>query len=114
MYENDQRPIFSLTVSEFVELQRFLYKEQTIGYTPPVLSPEKIEQDDIIDVHEASRITFLKVETIYSKVCRSEMKAASSGRPLTFSRKKLIEWMANGRPSVAEMMADDYFKKLKK
>ena len=36
------------------------------------------------------------------------MPIVSSGRPLTFSRKQLNNWMAKGRPSIAEMIAEDF------
>jgi excisionase family DNA binding protein len=104
--KNDKRPLFTLTVEEFVELNQSM-KTETYNSS---MNSQRNERDkpDIIYVDEVVALTGYTRKTIYTKVSRSEMPVISSGRPLTFSRKQLNEWMAKGRPSIAEMIADDY------
>ena len=102
---NDKRPLFTLTVEEYIELNRSLYNEIPKENT---LINEVKEERDIIYLEEAAALTGYTDNTVYTKVSRREMPVVSSGRPLTFSRKQLNEWMAKGRPSIAEMIAEDY------
>jgi predicted DNA-binding transcriptional regulator AlpA len=105
MIHQDKRPLFTLTVEEYIELNRNLFNEMP---TKTIASTEAIEERDIIYLKEATALTGYTDKTVYTKVCRREIPVISSGRPLTFSRKQLNEWMANGRPSIAEMIANDY------
>jgi hypothetical protein len=36
------------------------------------------------------------------------MPVISNGRPLTFSREEILQWMKDGRPTVAEMIANEF------
>ena len=103
--QQDKRPLFTLTVQEYMELNRSLYNERPIQHTATNVVEEKL---DIIYLEEAKVLTGYTANTIYTKVSRKEIPVVSSGRPLTFSRMQLNEWMAKGRPSIAEMIADDY------
>ncbi len=100
------RPLFTLTVEEFVELNKTIAVDNSYLYQAPQ-HPET-ESTDIVFIDKAMVVTGYKASTIYSKVSRREMPVISSGRPLTFSREELIEWMKKGRPTVAEMMADAF------
>ncbi len=102
---NDKRPLFSLTVEEYIELNRSLLRESERNVTIIEKVPDV---SDLIFIEEAARLTGYTQKTIYTKVCRREIPYVSSGRPLTFSRKKLTLWMANGRPPIAEMIAEDF------
>jgi len=103
--QQDKRPLFTLTVEEYIELNRSLYNEIPKENT---LKNEIKEEQDIIYLEEATALTGYTNNTVYTKVSRREIPVVSSGRPLTFSRKQLNEWMAKGRPSIAEMKADNY------
>jgi excisionase family DNA binding protein len=107
--KNDKRPLFTLTVEEFVELTQSM-KTETYNSS---MNLERNESDkpDIIYVDEVVALTGYTKKTIYTKVSRSEMPVISSGRPLTFSRKELNEWMKKGRPSVAEIKAAKFINK---
>lgn len=105
MEQKDNRPLFTLTVQEYIELRKSLDNENK---GKSILVREVKEEKDIIYLEEAKTLTGYTDNTIYTKVSRREMPVISSGRPLTFSRKQLNEWMAKGRPSIAEMIAEDY------
>ena len=102
---NDKRPLFTLTVQEYIELNRSLHKEVPKENT---VKNEVKEERDIVYLEEAAAITGYTDKTIYTKVSRRELPVVSSGRPLTFSRTQLNEWISKGRPSIAEMIAEDF------
>jgi len=107
--KNDKRPLFTLTVEEFVELTQSM-KTETYNSSMNSQSNES-DKTDIIYVDEVVALTGYTKKTIYTKVSRLEIPVVSSGRPLTFSRKELNEWMKKGRPTVAETEADKFMNK---
>ena len=72
-----------------------------------------VDLPDIIDIHETSKITGLKLKSIYSKVSRLELPSITRGRPLMFSRVEIEKWMKSGRPSVAEIALKTYVNTMK-
>lgn len=100
----ENRPIFSLTVEEFKELSKIIAVD--ISYLIKSPAPEAKEPKDVIFINEVVVLTGYKESTIYSKVSRREMPVLSYGRPLTFSKAEILNWMKSGKPTVAEMMAE--------
>ena len=100
----DKRPLFTLTVEEYIELNKTIQLDRSYIIQPP--EPVEREQSDIIYFDEAQNLAGYKASTMYSKVSRREIPVLSTGRPLTFSREELTNWIKAGRPSVAEMMAE--------
>jgi predicted DNA-binding transcriptional regulator AlpA len=107
--ENDKRLLITLTVGEFVELNKSLTRE--VNLSPSNLQKHGINKPDIIYVDQAVTLTGYTKKTIYTKVSRLEIPVVSFGRPLTFSRKELNQWIKKGRPSVAETKADKFMNK---
>lgn len=105
MFEN-QRPLYTLTVEEFKELSKTIALDNSYLIKPAKISEEP--KSDIIYIDEIIQLTGYKESTIYSKVCRREIPVISFGRPLTFSREEIIQWMKDGRPTVAEMLAKEF------
>jgi len=107
------KPIYSLTVGEYIELNKKAFASEA----------ERIINDfqnkpgsssttcDIIFIDEVKELTGYKKSTIYSKVCRFEMPVISKRRPLTFSRKDIINWLKDGKSSVIDQEANDYLSK---
>lgn len=112
MYEKDERPLYTLTVDEFVELNRTIHLD--LKYLDPDVRKEITHVEDIIFVPDVVKLTNYKESTIYSKVCRGEMPVLSTGRPLTFSRKQLIKWIEDGRPNLAEVKMKEFLQGGKK
>lgn len=102
--QQDKRPLFTLTVEEYKELNKTIQIDRSYIIQAP--EPTNKEQRDIVFIDEARVITGYKRSTIYSKVSRREIPTLSTGRPLTFSREELTNWIKSGRPSIAEMMAN--------
>ena len=97
---NESKPLYSLTVKEYQELNTEFFNrlvDKIIENKLQNLLPLR-PNEDIIFIDEAVTITGYKKSTIYSKVSRFEIPVISRLRPLTFSRKSLIEWIENGKP----------------
>jgi predicted DNA-binding transcriptional regulator AlpA len=111
MFEN-QRPLYTLTVEEFKELSKTIALDNSY-----LIKPTKISEgpkSDIIYLDEIMELTGYKESTVYSKVCRKEMPVISTGRPLAFSREEILQWMKDGRPTVAEMIANEFINRKNK
>ena len=104
--QRDQRPLYTLTVEEFKELSKTIALDNSYLVKPAKISEEP--KSDIIYLDEIMGLTGYKESTVYSKVCRKEMPVISTGRPLAFSREEILQWMKDGRPTVAEMIANEF------
>jgi predicted DNA-binding transcriptional regulator AlpA len=102
----DVRPLYTLTVEEFIELSKTIALDNSYLVKPTKISEEP--KSDIIYLDEIMELTGYKESTVYSKVCRKEMPVISTGRPLAFSREEILQWMNDGRPTVAEMIANEF------
>ena len=107
------KPLYSLTVGEYIDLSKEAFAQEAkrlLANNDDI--PVKLNTNtDIIFVEEVQQLTGYKRSTIYSKVCRFEMPVISKRRPLTFSRKAILNWLKDGKPSVIEQEADDYLRK---
>jgi predicted DNA-binding transcriptional regulator AlpA len=104
--QEDQRPLFSLTVEEFKVLSKSIAINNSYLIKP--LATEEKDQRDNIFINEVIVLTGYKESTVYSKVSRKEIPVISYGRPLTFSKEDILKWMKSGKPSVAEMTAQKF------
>ena len=102
----DVRPLYTLTVEEFIELSKTIALDNSYLVKPTKISEEP--KSDIIYLDEIIELTGYKESTVYSKVCRKEMPVISTGRPLAFSREEILQWMKDGRPTVAEIIANEF------
>jgi predicted DNA-binding transcriptional regulator AlpA len=107
------QPLYSLTVGEYIDLskQTFASEVKKIISDSNINSSKPKSNNDIIFIDEVKELTGYKKSTIYSKVCRFEMPIISKRRPLTFSRKDIINWLKEGKPSVIDQEANDYLSK---
>ena len=101
------RPLYSLSIKEFLSLQNEAHEQKLLGLVQKVANDNRLEnqkeESDTIHLTDASKLTGLREKSIYSKVSRLELPSISRGRPLLFSRAELQLWMKLGRPTVAEM-----------
>lgn len=97
---DEKRALFTLTIEEFVELSKTI----TAAYSSFTKKeePKAENESDIIFMHDVTILTGYKKNTVYTKVCRGQIPIISNGRPLTFSKEEIVQWMKPGRPSVAE------------
>ena len=107
---DESKPLYSLTISEYIEINKKIFSEQIskireLNYKPVAAL------NDIIYVDQVIELTGLKKSTIYSKVCRFQIPVLSRLRPLTFSRKDITNWINTGRPNIIEVEAEKYSSK---
>ena len=111
----EQKYLIHLTVDEFKALYKGIL-EETITKVLKEIEDDKIvpyekKRTDTINVQEAAELTGFKVASIYSKVSRNEIPTLGRGRPLVFSRKALEKWLKEGKPTVINMMYEEWKKK---
>ena len=104
------KPIYSLTVGEYIELNKkaFANEAEKLINDYQRNSGCNKSSSDIIFINEVKELTGYKKSTIYSKVCRFEIPVISKRRPLTFSRKDIINWLKEGKPNVIDQEANTY------
>jgi predicted DNA-binding transcriptional regulator AlpA len=107
------QPLYSLTVEEYIDLSKQAFSDEAkkIIANYQINSGSNSSNNDIIFIDEVKELTNYQKSTIYSKVCRFEMPVISKRRPLTFSRKAIIDWLKEGKPSVIDKEANDYLNK---
>lgn len=107
------QPLYSISVGEYIELNKeaFANEAEKIINSYRENSNRNNLNNDIIFIDEVGELTGYKKSTIYSKVCRFEIPVISKRRPLTFSRKDIINWLKGGKPSVIDQEANDYLSK---
>ncbi len=113
--------IFQLTVKEYKSLLKStleellpkMIREELEDYRESIIPVFYKPEKDTMSITEAADLTGLKIKSIYSKVSRREMPSKTRGRPLIFSRKELYNWLSKGKPTVVELMYEDYKNKRK-
>ena len=107
------QPLYSLTVEEYIDLSKQAFSDEAKKIIADYQkgSGSNSSNRDIIFIDEVKELTNYKKATIYSKVCRFEMPVISKRTPLTFSRKEIINWLKDGKPSVIDQEANDYLNK---
>ena len=108
------KPLYSLTVGEYIELNKKVFAEEAekiLHSKEQAEEPVKHDQD-IIFIDEVLALTGYRKATLYSKVCRYEIPVISRRKPLTFSRKAIMQWLHDGKPNTIDQEADNYFNKL--
>ena len=108
------KPVFGLSVQECIELTRKIVSEELEKAQLLRKGKSKLHEDDddVIFAETVTKITGYTIKTLYTKVSRLEIPVISRKKPLTFSRKEIMEWMRDGKPSVIDRKAQEYlFKK---
>ena len=94
------KPLYSLTVGEYIELNKQILSEFQHSFLPV----QKEERNDLVDIQEASNITKLAVPTIYAKTSKNLIPFYKNNKKLMFKRSELIKWIETGRKkTVAEI-----------
>lgn len=108
---NLSKPLYTLTVEEYKELQKEIFKEQANELlNKNTESTTEKESKDIIFLDEVCELTGYTKATLYSKISRYEIPVLSRGKPLTFSKSEIIEWIRQGKPNLLIQEAEAYVK----
>lgn len=108
---NLEKPLYTLSVEEFTQLNRQIVRQQLEEFNFSQTDLKQKPDQDIIFIEEACELTGYSKATMYSKISRYEIPVLSRGKPLTFSKKELIQWIHDGKPNVIENIeATNFFK----
>ncbi len=112
MSSESSKPLYTLTVAEYIEIsQKIIRKElqELLANHQESLTPKP--DQDIIFIDEACIVTGYSKPTLYSKVSKYEIPVLSRGKPLTFSKKELIQWIREGKPKEQDVDITEYLPK---
>jgi len=96
------RPLYSLTISEYIELNRqILFEAKELSQ-----STNSDNQDEILTIEQASKLINLAKPTIYGLTCKNLIPFIKKAKKLYFRRTTLLQWLDEGR-----IKTDDEIKK---
>lgn len=109
--KDNHKPLYSLSIKEFAELTQKLNTKIIKDHFENLKTSffQQSENTDICQIKGVMKLTGMAKATIYSKISRKEMPCISRGKPLLFSKKGILQWMYDGKPSVTK----EYLQKLK-
>ena len=70
-------------------------------------------ENEILNIQEASKLLNLSVSTIYSKVCKREIPVNKQGKRIYFYRHELMKWIKSGRVKTYFEIQNDIEKRFK-
>ena len=95
-----ERPLYSLTVGEFIELNRHIYNE----VQKRAVDNTSTNHDEFLSIDQASQFIHLAKSTIYSLTSKNLIPFLKKGKKIWFSKSLLSSWLNDGRQkTVAEM-----------
>ena len=99
MYQNLDlnRPVYTLTIGEFIELNKQILSEMLANNWQPIVEVEK--SDEILIISQVAELLNLSVPTIYDLVHHRKIpyfKMAGQKR-LYFKRSVIFDWLDSGR-----------------
>lgn len=97
------KPLYALTIGEFIQLNKEVLQQESqhLIELSNITSVQK-EEDDIIFMKDVMQITGYKKATVYTKISRFEIPVLSRKKPVTFSKKEIIKWIKEGKPSTLD------------
>jgi len=98
--DQDKKPLFTLTISEFIELTRSFVAEEVerVSREHQEETNKTNQETTICEIDQVVKITRLARATLYSKVSKKHIPCLSRGKPLLFSRDHIEMWLKAGRP----------------
>lgn len=97
MFEQS-RPLYSLTVGEFIKLLHLVVKNEKLQST------ESVSEKDLLDIQEAADYLKLAVATLYSLNSRKKIPYVRVTGKIYYRRSALDDWLASGeRKTIAQL-----------
>ncbi len=85
------KPLFSLTVGEYLELQKSIINDLSL------LQPKEANQPkELLTIHEAAEFLRLSVATLYTMNCRNQIPMTKVSGKVYYKRSALMEWLDSG------------------
>lgn len=101
------KPLYTLTIGEFIELNKQILSEVLANNQQPIIGVEK--EDEILIISQTAELLKLSVPTVYGLVHRREIPyfKMSGHKRLYFKRSVLLEWLDNGRRKTKKEIEQD-------
>lgn len=99
------RPIYSLSVEEYIQLSREILQEFTTND-----GGSKNVAGEIMDVDEAAAYLKMAKQTVYSMVSRRLLPYFKRGKRVFFRKEELLSWLEKGRKYTKEEIQSEGFK----
>ena len=108
MEYNLEKPLFTLTIGEYISLNKHLNSQQEKNHSQYQPIPSSQELNDIL-IDEASKMTGLAVSTIRTKCHFNEIPyhKPKGTKLLRFKRSELMEWMATNKSKTSSEVEND-------
>ena len=91
------RPMYSLSVSEYVELNRELLSETKITSSAPTE-----EFPEIMNIDQASAFLKIAKQSIYMMTSKRDIPFIKRGKRVVFRKTDLLNWLEGGRKQTRE------------
>jgi len=99
------RPMYSLSVEEYIQLSREILQEFTTND-----GGSKHVAGEIMDVDEAAAYLKMAKQTVYSMVSRRLLPYFKRGKRVFFRKEELLSWLEKGRKYTKEEIQSEGFK----
>lgn len=97
-----ERPLYSLTVGEFIDLQRSIRND-----LPPLLPNEANPPKELLTIHEAADFLNLSVHSLYTMNSRRRIPFLKMSGKVYYRRSALMAWLESGeRKTIAQLRQD--------
>jgi len=84
-----EKPLFSLTIGEFLEIQREFQEIHS-----KVENPKEVKE--LLSIHEASEYLQLSVPTLYTLNCKGRIPFTKVSGKVYYRRTALEQWLESG------------------
>jgi excisionase family DNA binding protein len=99
------RPMYSLSVEEYIQLNKEILSEAR--------SPEEefeSQTTEIMNIEEAALYLKMAKQTVYSMISRRLLPYFKRGKRVFFRKAELLNWLEKGRKYTREEIQSDNFK----
>jgi len=106
---NLNRPVYTLTIGEFIELNKQIYTDVLASIQQPKQEVEKEKEEEILDIKQTAKLLNHAVATIYSLTSRMEIPyfKMQGHKKIYFKRSVLLEWLDDGRRKTKKKSKND-------
>ena len=99
------RPVYSLSVAEYIELNRELLSENKISSNAPTE-----EFPEIMNIDQASAFLKMAKQSIYMMTSKRDIPFIKRGKRVVFRKTELLKWLDGGRRQTREEIINDGIK----
>ncbi len=89
MMKNEDKPLYSLTVGEYIELHKSLSRDLTVRQPNDDLK-------ELLTIREAAELLYLSVPTLYTMNCKGQIPFTKVSGKVYYRRSALELWLESG------------------